>query len=230
MVWLCLIICMGIAYYQNSNLMLFLLGKRDLADLTNDAILSSVFASDVKEKRTDRSISLQDDYITNKLSKSQQLASILFPDKFQQRRDAELTNKFVKKTLVPATVYTGQIVPAGQSITNNVQTSNEQTITGQNDVTLKSKKPIISAPMSVVEPLASTFDTSVKRRNTMEQQLAVNPALFASNYLPLPGKRLPEQNNNIPGNLIFISTSYVILFSLDQNLCNSAFNNNFLSD
>ena len=93
-------------------------------------------------------------------------------------------------------ITTDQSIP-GQTFTNNEQTNNDKTIPGQTDSNIRN--PLIGEQLPVVEHAASKFNMPLMEKITMEQQLAVNPALFAANYIPLPDKVAPEQRADMQG-------------------------------
>lgn len=67
----------------------------------------------------------------------------------------------------------------------------------QSNSFLFDSQPMISNPLPVPSIEATAFQND--NNNLMEQRTAVDPALFASNYLPLPSNGI-EQQLKFPGN------------------------------
>ncbi|XP_057314445.1 uncharacterized protein LOC130655679 isoform X2 [Hydractinia symbiolongicarpus] len=166
--------------------------KRDLSDLKDDVILSSLFPSDVKATRNDRSTTLKDELLAVKDDKSKQaqLNSILFPQKSQERRATDPVSEFMSlNNNVRTKLDNGQ--PNAQFFNAQADLTNQkQDINAQSDVSLMSfNAPIVNKQTAVPSQETAAF----REDNLMDQQAAVNPALFASNFMPLSEKNTPTQ-------------------------------------
>lgn len=185
-----------IVYYVLTNTrvktLFFTSGKRDLSDLKDDVTLSSLFPSDVKATRNDRSTTLKDELLAvkNDKSKQAQLNSILFPQKSQERRETDPVSEFMSlNNNVRTKLDNGQ--PNAQFFNAQADLTNQkQDINAQSDVSLMSfNAPIVNKQTAVPSQETAAF----REDNLMDQQPAVNPALFASNFMPLSEKNTPSQ-------------------------------------
>ena len=150
-----------ILYYPGQNDHLH---RRDISDLQDDPLLTSIFSSDLQEKRRDRSISQKEEKEEDKsvdLKQQELLKRMLLSSKDMYRRDTSPYDKITNSTSIPEPdpYYASFASPASPIIGGQV-------------------------PVPGALPGASQLTPELPQVMTGENP-AVVPKLFAANFLPL---------------------------------------------